>query len=78
MNDPEPPHSIPKFFNRLSLRQPAEGQVITIEPFLTTSADHSLPQPDGWTLKTADGGPSARFEHTLVVTRGRPIVVTAV
>ncbi len=32
---------------------------------------------DGWTLKTPDGSLGAQFEHTLIVTRGAPIVVTA-
>lgn len=32
---------------------------------------------DGWTLAAAAGGVSAQFEHSIVVTRGRPIVLTA-
>lgn len=32
---------------------------------------------DGWTLRTADGSLSAHYEHTLLITRGEPVVLTA-
>jgi methionyl aminopeptidase len=32
---------------------------------------------DGWTIATADGALSAHHEHTVVITRGRPLVITA-
>ncbi len=73
----EEPHAIPNYYSPFERRRLTEGQVITIEPFLTTGANHVVTQFDGWTLKTADGGLSAQFEHTLVITRGRPLVVTA-
>jgi methionyl aminopeptidase len=53
-----------------------EGLVITIEPFLTTSATLAVEGSDGWTLRTPDGSRGAQFEHTMIITRGRPIVVT--
>ncbi len=53
-----------------------EGLVITIEPFFTTSPTHVIEDADDWTLRTANGARGAQFEHTLVVTQGRPIVVT--
>lgn len=53
-----------------------EGLVMTIEPFLTTGADQITEADDGWTLRTPDGSIGAQFEHTLVVTRGAPLVVT--
>jgi methionyl aminopeptidase len=53
-----------------------EGLVITIEPFLTTSPTRVVEDADGWTLRTANGALGAQFEHTLVVTQGRPIIVT--
>jgi len=54
-----------------------EGQVLTIEPFLTTQSRHYVEDADGWTLRLANGGFGAQFEHTFVVTKGAPIVVTA-
>jgi methionyl aminopeptidase len=54
-----------------------EGLVLAVEPFLSTGADLVVGDPDGWTLRTADGSLVAQFEHTMVVTAGRPLVVTA-
>ena len=53
-----------------------EGLVMTIEPFLTTSAERVHEAADGWTLQTPDGSRGAQFEHTMIVTRGEPIIVT--
>lgn len=53
-----------------------EGLVITIEPFLTTRATRAVDSGDGWTLRTPDGSLGAQFEHTLVITKGAPIIVT--
>jgi methionyl aminopeptidase len=53
-----------------------EGLVLTIEPFLTTRASDVVEDDDGWTLRTPDGSIGAQFEHTFVVTRGAPIVLT--
>jgi methionyl aminopeptidase len=54
-----------------------EGLVITIEPIITTGSGRITVDADGWTVRTADGRPSAHFEHTVVVTRDRPLIVTA-
>jgi methionyl aminopeptidase len=32
---------------------------------------------DGWTIRTADGSRSAHYEHTIVITKGEPILLTA-
>ena len=53
-----------------------EGLVITIEPFLSTKSRIVHERGDGWTLVGAPGNLSAQYEHTLIVTRGDPIVVT--
>ena len=58
-------------------RRLTEGLVITIEPFLSTGANHIVEGRNGWTLETPDGSLSAQYEHTIVVTRGSPLVVTA-
>jgi methionyl aminopeptidase len=59
---------------RLVLR---EGLVLAIEPFLSVSADHVVDDADGWTLRTADGSLVAQFEHSMVVTKDGPLVLTA-
>ena len=53
-----------------------EGLVLAIEPFLSTGATQAVEGGDGWTLRTADGSLAAQFEHTVVVTHGRPLVLT--
>jgi methionyl aminopeptidase len=54
-----------------------EGLVLAIEPFLSFSATHAVEGDDGWTLCTNDGSLAAQFEHTVVITKGKPIVITA-
>jgi methionyl aminopeptidase len=68
--------SVPNTFDRRTRGVLHEGQVITIEPFLTTSATTVVEDDDGWTLRTPDGSVGAQFEHTLIITRQDPIVVT--
>ena len=68
--------SVPNTFDRQDRTLLRAGLVITIEPFLTTGATLAVQDDDGWTLRSCDGSRGAQFEHTLIVTGGRPIVVT--
>lgn len=52
------------------------GLVLAVETFISTGAERAYCQDDGWTLKTPDGSLVAQFEHTIVVTQGRPVVLT--
>jgi methionyl aminopeptidase len=52
------------------------GLAITIEPITSTGTKWTVSGDDGFTILTADGSPSAHYEHTIVVTRGSPIVLT--
>jgi methionyl aminopeptidase len=54
-----------------------EGLVLAIEPFLSTGTHRVVDDSDGWTLRTSDGSLVAQYEHTVVVTQGRPLVLTA-
>ncbi len=73
----EDPHNIANYYNINDKRVLEAGTVLTIEPFITTGATHTRTMPDRWTLKTSDGSLSAQVEHTLVITRGKPVLVTA-
>ena len=73
----EDPHFIQNFYDKSDTRTLSEGQVITIEPFLSTSADSTVTAEDGWALLTGHGNRSAQYEHTMVITRGKPLVLTA-
>jgi methionyl aminopeptidase len=70
--------SIPGFFTKRANQRLTEGLVVTIEPFVSTRAKRIVTMPDGWTLKTPDGSPAAQYEHTVIITKGRPILTTAV
>lgn len=67
---------VPNTYHPRNLLPLREGWVITIEPFLTTRATTAVTAEDGWTLRTPDGSRGAQFEHTMIITRDRPIVVT--
>lgn len=54
-----------------------EGLVITVEPIIAAGSGRSFIAPDKWTIVTADGRPSAHYEHTLVVNKGEPTLLTA-
>lgn len=73
----EEPQHIPDFSRRRDKRTFKEGQVITLEPFLTTGPERTTLGEDGWTLRIPQGHLSAQFEHSMVVTKGRPVLLTA-
>jgi methionyl aminopeptidase len=54
-----------------------EGLVITVEPIIAAGSGRAVLARDGWTIRTADRRPSAHYEHTLVITKGEPILLTA-
>ena len=54
-----------------------EGLVIAVEPIITAGHTDIVEEEDGWTVRTADRSWVAHYENTLVVTRGRPLVLTA-
>ncbi|HEY1241867.1 MAG TPA: type I methionyl aminopeptidase [Bryobacteraceae bacterium] len=72
----EPP-SVPNFHDPRSRERLTEGLVITIEPIIAAGTGRGILQPDRWTIRTADGSPSAHYEHTVVITRDAPILLTA-
>jgi methionyl aminopeptidase len=53
-----------------------KGLVICIEPMINAGKKETLQMSDGWTIKTADGKPSAHFEYAVAVDRGRADVLT--
>jgi methionyl aminopeptidase len=53
-----------------------EGLVITIEPIIA-AGDGEIVEDGEWVVRTADGSLSAHAEHTIVITNGAPLVLTA-
>lgn len=54
-----------------------EGLVITVEPIIAAGSGRTFVAPDKWTIVTSDHRPSAHYEHTLMITRGAPMLLTA-
>lgn len=52
------------------------GLVITIEPMVTAGSGRPVEAADGWTISTRDRSLAAHYEDTIVVTSGRPVVLT--
>lgn len=69
--------TVPQYEDRSADQLLAPGLVITIEPIIAVGAHRVTLDPDGWTLRTADRSTSAHFEHTIVITQDRPIILTA-
>ncbi len=70
--------NVPNYEDRRDRGRLTEGLVITIEPIIASGGNKVLTEQDGWTIRTSDGSPSAHVEHTVVITKNRPIVLTAV
>ena len=53
-----------------------DGAVLAVEPMLVTRPTRVATEADGWTLRTQNGEFAAHVEHTIVVRRGAPLVLT--
>ncbi|MBU6231247.1 type I methionyl aminopeptidase [Patescibacteria group bacterium] len=53
------------------------GMVLAIEPMFNLGGKEVELGPDGYTFRTADGSPSAHFEHTVVITKSGAEILTA-
>lgn len=54
----------------------APGMTLAIEPMINEKGFDVYVKPDGWTVKTKDGGLSAHFEHTIAITKDGPLILT--
>jgi len=54
-----------------------EGLVIAIEPMINMGTKSILQHNDGWTITTIDNKPSAHFEHTIVVRKGKAEILSS-
>jgi methionyl aminopeptidase len=72
----EPP-SVPNEYDPWQRDVLTDGLVLTIEPIISAGSARIRQDRDGWTTRTSDGSWAAHHEHTLVITRDRPIVLTS-
>jgi len=72
----EPPF-MPNFEDPRQRGRLTEGLVVAIEPIIAAGSPATVTDRDGWTVRTKDGSLTAHFEHTVAITSGRPILLTA-
>lgn len=72
----EAPTEVLPVYNKHDKRVLKEGMVLTIEPFLSTGAEIAVERDDGWTLSLPDLSYAAQHEHTIIITKDQPIVLT--
>ena len=53
-----------------------DGMVLAIEPMINFGKKGVVQERDGWTIRTADRKPSAHFEHTVAVHKGKADILT--
>jgi methionyl aminopeptidase len=74
----EEPSEIANYSDRFNLRRFKKNSVVAIETFISTTSTYAKTLKDGWTMVGNNGGFMAQHEHTIVVTDGKPIVLTEI
>lgn len=69
--------SVPNFADASARSILTEGLVITVEPIIASRSGRAFLAKDGWTMRTVDRGLAAHYEHTLMITSGEPLLLTA-
>jgi methionyl aminopeptidase len=67
---------VPNYGKRGTGTKMSKGLVICIEPMINMGLKETIQMRDGWTIKTADGKPSAHFEYAVAVDNGKADVLT--
>lgn len=73
----EEPHDILNYPDRYVTSRFKKNSVVAIETFIATTSTYAEQQEDGWTLLGNKGGYVAQHEHTIVVTDGKPVILTS-
>ncbi|WP_075619013.1 type I methionyl aminopeptidase [Paenisporosarcina indica] len=74
----EAPSHILNYFDAWEPTILKEGMVLAVEPFISEKAEHIVESGDGWTFLTPDKSLVAQIEHTVIVTKGAPILITKI
>ena len=72
----EQPDELLNYKNRFDQRRFKKNSVVAIETFISTTSTYADTLNDGWTMIGNKGGYMAQHEHTIVVTDGKPIILT--
>lgn len=68
--------SIPNFGKKGTGAKLKNGMTLAIEPMVNAGNYFVKTKPDGWTVVTEDGSPSAHFEHTILINDENPEILT--
>jgi methionyl aminopeptidase len=72
----EEPREIANYRDRFNYTHFRKNSVVAIETFISTSSNLATTLQDGWTMVGNKGGFMAQHEHTIVITDGKPMVLT--
>lgn len=72
----EEPQHILNYYDAWDKTLMKEGMVLAVEPFISEKAEHIIELGDGWTFVTPDQSLVAQIEHTIIVTKDEPIILT--
>jgi len=72
----EEPHEIASYRDASNTTRFRKNSVVAIETFISTASTYAETLGDGWTMVGNKGGYMAQHEHTIVVTDGKPIILT--
>jgi methionyl aminopeptidase len=72
----EEPSEIANYRDRFNSTRFKKNSVVAIETFIATTSTYAETLQDGWTMVGNKGGFMAQHEHTIVVTDGKPLVLT--
>jgi methionyl aminopeptidase len=74
----EAPRNVPNYDERRMSERFSENMTVACEPIISQTCTRTIKdKDDGWTLKTRDGSLAAHYEHTVLVTKGKPVILTA-
>lgn len=73
----EAPFEIPNFYDKYNRARFQKNSVVAVETFISTHSSMANTEEDGWTLTGNNGGYTAQHEHTIIVTDGEPVILTA-
>ncbi len=72
----EQPDELLNYKNRFDKRRFKKNSVVAIETFISTTSNFTVELNDGWTMVGNKGGFMAQHEHTIMITDGKPIILT--
>jgi methionyl aminopeptidase len=67
---------VPNAYDPWLMERFEDGMIVTIEPIITSGTGTIVTASDGWTVCTEDRSLAAHYEHTVMITRGRPLILT--